>query len=70
MRITSAALTAALAGGAIAALAGCSGSSTSGAPSALPGTSNTTTAQVVRANRFNATGVAPKFLQLIRTGFR
>jgi hypothetical protein len=70
MRITSAALTAAIAGGAIAALAGCSGSSTSGAPSALPGTGNTTVAQsMVRANRENATGVAPKFLRLIRTGF-
>jgi hypothetical protein len=70
MRITSAALTAAIAGGAIAALAGCSGSSMSGAPSALPVTGNTTAASsIVRTSHFERSGVAPKFLQLIRTGF-
>jgi hypothetical protein len=67
MRSTTAALTAALAIGAGALLAGCSGGSNSSSPS-IPGGVNQAQSRAFHASREYASGVAPKFLSRIKFG--
>jgi hypothetical protein len=68
LRKTPLLLTAALASGAVALLAGCSGSGSS--PSALPGSGSTMQSQshVRSTSGFEKTGVAPKFFSLLHLG--
>jgi hypothetical protein len=68
VRTTSAVLAAALATGAVALLAGCSGSGSSNAPGALPGSSVAPQSHARNPNSLVRTGVAPKFFSLMRFG--